>query len=286
MAMFTGLFLVTLVSLSCAQPIYSLPDHSCVCDVSPVVHCNSDSALRAELDLLKDVVRQLLQAGANVSSAGCAQGPAGRDGRDGRDGLSGRDGAQGVSGETGPAGPPGSPGPRIGSDDLGDVSLFMNTRYPLATGARPPPYAGGDRYAYKGRIAHMQVYNIALTQAQIQEAMDRTRNGYRFVNRNSQARDPLQQSGITQNEWQFVTATYHRTSGVQKLYRNAVEIGSDDLGDVDLGTQFPVAMGARPPFTGDTRAYKGRIAHMQVYNIALTQAQIQEAMDRTRYARK
>ncbi|XP_078583734.1 uncharacterized protein LOC144866253 [Branchiostoma floridae x Branchiostoma japonicum] len=103
-----------------------------------------------------------------------------------------------------------------------------------------------------------------------------------FNDRNAQARDRLTPSGITQNEWQFVTATYHRTSGIQKLYRNAIEIGSDDLGDVDLGTQFPVAMGARPTFTGDTRGYKGRIAHMQVYNIALTQAQIQEAMDRTR----
>ncbi|XP_035663229.1 uncharacterized protein LOC118406932 [Branchiostoma floridae] len=107
-----------------------------------------------------------------------------------------------------------------------------------------------------------------------------------WTNRNTQGEHWLHRPGITQNEWQFVTATYHRTSGVQKLYRNAIEIGSDDLGDRDLGTQFPVTMGARPPFTGDTRAYKGRIAHMQVYNIALTQAQIQEAMYRTRYARK
>ncbi|XP_078583838.1 uncharacterized protein LOC144866351 [Branchiostoma floridae x Branchiostoma japonicum] len=104
----------------------------------------------------------------------------------------------------------------------------------------------------------------------------------RMTDRNVQDRGQLTRSGITQNEWQFVTATYHRTSGVRKLYRNAIEIGSDDLGDVDLSTQFPVAMGARPPFTGDARAYKGRIAHMQVYNIALTRAQIQDAMERTR----
>ncbi|XP_078583913.1 uncharacterized protein LOC144866424 isoform X2 [Branchiostoma floridae x Branchiostoma japonicum] len=104
----------------------------------------------------------------------------------------------------------------------------------------------------------------------------------RWTDRNSQNRGRLTRPGITQNEWQFVTATYHRTSGIQKLYRNAIEIGSAALGAVDLGTQFPVAMGARPAFTGDTRAYKGRIAHMQVYNVALTQAQIQEAMERTR----
>ncbi|XP_078582975.1 uncharacterized protein LOC144865840 [Branchiostoma floridae x Branchiostoma japonicum] len=104
----------------------------------------------------------------------------------------------------------------------------------------------------------------------------------RMSDRNVQLKEILQRPGITQHEWQFVTATYHRTSGVQKLYRNAIEIGSHNVGDVDLGAQFPVAMGARPPSTGDTRAYKGRIAHMQVYNIALTQAQIQEAMERTR----
>ncbi|XP_066267562.1 tyrosine-protein kinase RYK-like [Branchiostoma lanceolatum] len=38
-----------------------------------VVNCNDDSGLRAELDLLKDVVRQLLQAGSNFSSTGCDQ---------------------------------------------------------------------------------------------------------------------------------------------------------------------------------------------------------------------
>ncbi|XP_035663462.1 collagen alpha-1(II) chain-like [Branchiostoma floridae] len=331
MAMFTGLFLVTLMSLSCAQPISSLPDHSCICDVSPVVHCNNDSALRAELDLLKDVVRQLLQAGSNVSSAGCAQGPAGRDGRDG---LPGRDGAPGVSGEIGPAGPPGPPGPRayplpglVGywplNEEHGarDVSGYGNDGVTFSTGVSEGPggQTGGAMYFHGVAGSRVEFPNNGALDARSyitlqawiypQETGEGPIFNYQpagstgwgvhfwitgggnnlyitFVNRNSQARDPLQQSGITQNEWQFVTATYHRTSGVQKLYRNAVEIGSDDLGDVDLGTQFPVAMGARPPFTGDTRAYKGRIAHMQVYNIALTQAQIQEAMDRTRYARK
>ncbi|XP_078582976.1 uncharacterized protein LOC144865841 [Branchiostoma floridae x Branchiostoma japonicum] len=331
MAMLTGLFLVILVCLSCAQPIYTLPsDHSCVCDVSPVVHCNNDSALRAELDLLKDVVRQLLQAGSNVSSAGCAQGPAGRDGRDGRDGLPGRDGAPGVSGEPGPAGPPGSPGLRTNleaglvgywplSEEHGarDVSGYGNDGVTFNTSVAEGPggETGGAMYFHGVAGSRVEFPNNGALDARsyitlqawiypqgtgtgpIFNYQPAGSTGYgvhfwihptgsdlyiHWTNRNAQGGHPLQRPGITQNEWQFVTATYHRTSGVQKLYRNAIEIGSDDLGDIDMGTQFPVTMGARPPFTGDTRAYKGRIAHMQVYNVALTQVQIQEAMDRTR----
>ncbi|XP_078583377.1 uncharacterized protein LOC144866055 [Branchiostoma floridae x Branchiostoma japonicum] len=333
MAMFTGLFLVTLVSFSCAQPIYSLPDHSCVCDVSPVVHCNSDSALRAELDLLKDVVRQLLQAGSNVSSAGCAQGLAGRDGRDGRDGLPGRDGAPGVSGEPGPAGPPGSPGLRTNleaglvgywplNEEHGarDVSGYGNDGVTFSTGVAEGPggETGGAMYFHGVAGSRVEFPNNGALDARSYITLQAwiypqgtgpgpifnyqpagnnefgvhvwlypTANDLwiRMTDRNVQDRGQLTRSGITQNEWQFVTATYHRTSGVRKLYRNAIEIASDDL-DVDLSTQFPAAMGARPTFTGDTRAYKGRIAHMQVYNIALTQAQIQEAMERTRNACK
>ncbi|XP_078613551.1 uncharacterized protein LOC144883139 [Branchiostoma floridae x Branchiostoma japonicum] len=134
MTMFTCLFLVTLVSLSCAQRIYSLPsDDKCVCDVSHVVNCNGESALRAELDLLKEIMRQLLQAGSNFSSAG----PPGIPGRDGRDGTVGPPGPPGPPGQVGrdgrdgvvscPAGSDGTSNPKVAftltrSTDLGVVS--------------------------------------------------------------------------------------------------------------------------------------------------------------------
>ncbi|XP_066265538.1 uncharacterized protein [Branchiostoma lanceolatum] len=331
MTMFACLFLVTLVSMSCSQPTYSLPsDDKCVCDVSHVVNCNNDSALRAELDLLKDVVRQLLQAGSNFSSLGCAQGPAGRDGRDGRDGPPGRDGAPGGSGETGPAGPPGPPGPTMKPESglvgywplneehgARDVSGYGNDGVKFNTDVAEGPGGekGGALYFHGNTGSRVEfpnngaldtrsyitlqawIYPQGMGKAPIFNYQPAGSTSYgvhfwlhpsgndlfiRLNDRNAQFRDQLTRPGITQNEWQFITATYHRTTGIQKLYRNAVEMGSHQLGDVDLGTQYPVAMAARPAFAGDSRAYKGRIAHMQVYNVALTQAQIQEAMDRTR----
>ncbi|XP_035663461.1 uncharacterized protein LOC118407149 [Branchiostoma floridae] len=297
MAMFTGLFLVTLVSLSCAQPIYSLPDHSCVCDVSPVVHCNSDSALRAELDLLKDVVvRKALPAETGeTAETGC---PAGTELRGFPEKLDrqvllglqehgardvtgyGNDGvtfntsvAEGPGGETGGAMYfHGTSGSRVEFPNNG--ALHMTSYITLQAWIYPEGTGLGPIFQYQREGStdegvHFWIYPSG--------------NDLYIFFKSGQA---LSRPVITRNEWQFVTATYHRTTGVQKLYRNAIEIGSDDLGDVSLfmNTRYPLATGARPPpyAGGDRYAYKGRIAHMQVYNIALTQAQIQEAMDRTR----
>ncbi|CAH1250822.1 Hypp8922 [Branchiostoma lanceolatum] len=328
MTMFACLFLVTLVSLSCAQPIYSQPsDDKCVCDVSHVVNCNNDSAMRAELDLLKDVVRQLLQSGSNFSSSGSAQGPAGRDGRDGRDGPPGRDGAPGGSGETGPAGPPGPPGPTMTpepglvgywplNEEHGarDVSGYGNDGVTFSTGVAEGPggETGGALYFHGNAGSRVEFPNNGaldtrsyitlqawiypqgtglgpIFQFQREGSTDEgvhfwiypTGNDLYIYFKSGQA---LSRPVITRNEWQFVTATYRRTTGIQKLYKNAIEIGSDNLGGVNLITRYPLATGARPPpyAGGDGYAYKGRIAHMQVYNVALTQAQIQEAMNRTR----
>ncbi|CAH1244669.1 C1QTNF5 [Branchiostoma lanceolatum] len=100
------------IQLDKHDPIYSQPSNDkCVCDVSHVVNCNDNSGLRAELDLLKDVVRQLLQAGSNFSSAGCSQGPPGIPGRDGAVGPPGPPGAMGRDGRDGLSGSPGTPGP-------------------------------------------------------------------------------------------------------------------------------------------------------------------------------
>ncbi|XP_035669066.1 uncharacterized protein LOC118411131 [Branchiostoma floridae] len=92
---------------------------------------------------------------------------------------------------------------------------------------------------------------------------------------------------IKQGEWQFVSATYSLTTGLVKVYWNGTEVASEDQGSLDLASQthFPVVMAGKPAAKDgkkDERNYKGRIAHMQVYNIALTQEQIKEAMERTK----
>ncbi|CAH1239766.1 Hypp5881 [Branchiostoma lanceolatum] len=90
---------------------------------------------------------------------------------------------------------------------------------------------------------------------------------------------------IKNDEWQFISATYSLTTGYVKLYRNGEEVESHEAGDVNLATQYPVIMGGKPAAKDgavDKRCYKGRLAHMQVYNTALTQEQIKEAMERTK----
>ncbi|CAH1250819.1 Hypp8920 [Branchiostoma lanceolatum] len=245
----------------------------------------------------------------------------GRDGPPGRDGAPGGSGETGPAGPPGTPGPPGPQmKPELGlvgywplNEEHGarDVSGYGNDGVTFSTGVAEGPggETGGAFYFHGSRVEFpnngaLDTRSYITLQAWIypqgtgpgpifnyQPAGMRSSGwaGHFWLYPTGSdlyihiKHPPLGRPGITQNEWQFVTATYHRTTGIQKLYRNAIEMGSDHVGDAELNTKDPVSMGARPPFTGDSRAYKGRIAHMQVYNVALTQAQIQEAMERTRY---
>ncbi|XP_078579637.1 uncharacterized protein LOC144863875 [Branchiostoma floridae x Branchiostoma japonicum] len=92
---------------------------------------------------------------------------------------------------------------------------------------------------------------------------------------------------IKEGEWQFVTATYSRTSGLVKLYWNGNEVASEDQGNIDVASQthYPVVVAGKPADESggkDDRYYKGRIARVQVYKVALTEEQVKETMERTR----
>ena len=79
--------------------------------------------------------------------------------------------------------------------------------------------------------------------------------------------------------WRFVGASYDRANGHAKLWVDGKVVQTVNIGaNLQLGTQDSVRMGAK---IGDSRYFKGRIAQMQVYNVALTQKQIQAIMDRT-----
>ena len=74
--------------------------------------------------------------------------------------------------------------------------------------------------------------------------------------------------------WKFVGATYERSSGEAKLWVNGVAVQSTNMGaGIDLGTQSNAQMGASIERLDH---FKGRIAQMRVYDVALTQEQIQE----------
>ena len=82
--------------------------------------------------------------------------------------------------------------------------------------------------------------------------------------------------------WKFVGASYDRGSGEAKLWVNGAAVQTKNIGaGLDLATQDSIRMGVKD---GDGRYFKGRIAEMQVYNVALTQEQIQAIQQRTQVA--
>ena len=82
-----------------------------------------------------------------------------------------------------------------------------------------------------------------------------------------------------ENGWKFVGASYDQANGDAKLWVDGKAVQTVNIGaNLQLATQDNVRMGAK---IGDDRHFKGKIAQMQVYNIALTQEQIKLIKDRT-----
>ena len=79
--------------------------------------------------------------------------------------------------------------------------------------------------------------------------------------------------------WKFVGASYDQANGHAKLWVDGKAVQTLNIGaNLKLATQDNVTMGAT---IGHPRYFKGKIAQMQVYNIALTQEQIKLIKDRT-----
>ena len=78
--------------------------------------------------------------------------------------------------------------------------------------------------------------------------------------------------------WKFVGASYDQANGDAKLWVDGKVVQTLNIGaNLQLATQDSVRMGVK---IGDGRYLKGRIAKMQVYNVALTQVQIQAIKER------
>lgn len=82
--------------------------------------------------------------------------------------------------------------------------------------------------------------------------------------------------------WKFVGASYDSSSGDARLWVDGNEVQKLNIGtNLLLATQDSVRMGVK---IGDGRFFKGRIAQMQVYNVALSQEQIQAIRSKTQVA--
>ncbi|XP_068735802.1 uncharacterized protein [Montipora capricornis] len=76
--------------------------------------------------------------------------------------------------------------------------------------------------------------------------------------------------------WKFVGASYGNNTGEIKVWVDGALVTSGNIGaGVELGTQENIRMGAR---LNGQRCFKGRIAQMQIYDVALSQDQIMELL--------
>ena len=94
----------------------------------------------------------------------------------------------------------------------------------------------------------------------------------RFMQRNYSLTTALSHTTLT-DDWKFVGASYNSVSGNATLFVDGDVVQTVNIGaGLELATQDKVIMGRK---IGDNRYFKGRIAQMQVYNLALTQEQIE-----------
>ena len=94
-----------------------------------------------------------------------------------------------------------------------------------------------------------------------------------FVKRDYSSPGNMLLNGSLVDEWNFVGASYDRSSGEAKLWVNGAVVQTLNIGaGLELATQDSIRMGVK---TGDGRYFKGRIAQMRIYNRALSQEQIQ-----------
>ena len=95
----------------------------------------------------------------------------------------------------------------------------------------------------------------------------------RFTKRNYQFTQGLITSNsLVLNQWQYVGASYDHNTGVASLWLDGQQVVQTNIGaGLTLGTQDEVRMGAKG---GDGRYFRGRIAAMQIYDVALSEEQV------------
>ena len=101
----------------------------------------------------------------------------------------------------------------------------------------------------------------------------------RFTKRDYSFTNALLHTSLkTEDGWKFVGASYDQASGDAKLWVDGNVVQTLNIGaNLHLATQDSVRMGVK---IGDGRYFRGRIAQMQVYNVALTEVQVQTVRDR------
>ncbi|XP_066285823.1 uncharacterized protein [Branchiostoma lanceolatum] len=96
----------------------------------------------------------------------------------------------------------------------------------------------------------------------------------RAVTRDGTLLDAVSADVLQQSSWNYVGATYSYATGELAVWHDGVKAANLSVGVTQLATQYAVRVGYR---AGDSRAFSGRIACLQLYDYAKQQGQILEA---------
>lgn len=84
------------------------------------------------------------------------------------------------------------------------------------------------------------------------------------------------ETSLQKNQWKSLGFSYDSSSGVVSLWVDGNQAASNNIGKFDIATNYAIRIGAKK---GDTRYFKGRIACIQIYNMALNKDQVSAAMN-------
>lgn len=93
-----------------------------------------------------------------------------------------------------------------------------------------------------------------------------------FVSRNRKVTRRIARR-IRSRVWNYIAATYDYNTGLATLWLDSIPISQRNIGRIRLATNYPAVSGRRP---GDPRHFRGRIACLQIYNLALNSYQIRK----------
>ncbi|CAH1268732.1 CSMD1 [Branchiostoma lanceolatum] len=96
----------------------------------------------------------------------------------------------------------------------------------------------------------------------------------RAVTRDGTLLDAVRADVLQQSSWNYVGATYSYGTGELAVWHDGVKAANLSVGVTQLATQYAARVGYRD---GDSRAFSGRIACLQLYDYAMQQGQILEA---------
>lgn len=99
----------------------------------------------------------------------------------------------------------------------------------------------------------------------------------RINQRDQKFKSEVVKAGILRrNEWHFIGVSYNGSSGFVKLWHDGHQVASEQIGRIEIATQFDVRVGARH-IANDVGYFLGRVACLQFYSVALTQRLIDKA---------